>query len=177
MSISESCAEIYGGGQGRDLGPGPVQLGSDRHKVLFSRMLLDTFNPYKPAVIDWPPLDNDERDRLVSLPFWDIAVQTEGRASINVMSFAREITDPLLRQAIELNGFEENRHKTVLSHLVHAYGIALAPEPPYPAPSDPEWAFMRTGYNASTVFSRSDFSSWRAVPVISGRSWSRPSSR
>jgi len=25
--------------------PGPIRLGSERHKVLFSRMLLDTFNP------------------------------------------------------------------------------------------------------------------------------------
>ena len=43
-------------------------------------MLLDTFNPYKPAVIDWPKLDAAARERLVSLPIWDIAVQTEGKA-------------------------------------------------------------------------------------------------
>ena len=50
---------------GRDDDPGPVRLGSERHKTLFSRMLLDTHNPYKPAVIDWPRLDPDARDRLV----------------------------------------------------------------------------------------------------------------
>jgi len=37
--------------------PGPIRIGSEQHKTLFSRMLLDTFNPYKPAVIDWPRLD------------------------------------------------------------------------------------------------------------------------
>ena len=31
--------------------------GSEQHKTLFCRTLLDTFNPYKPAVIDWPELD------------------------------------------------------------------------------------------------------------------------
>jgi hypothetical protein len=127
--------------------PGPVRLGSERHKTLFSRMLLDTFNPYKPAVIDWPVLDDEARERLTGLPIWDIAVQTEGKASLNVRSYAATIADPLLREAIELNGFEEARHKTVLANLVAAYRIALAPEPDYVVPRDPEWAFMVTGYS------------------------------
>jgi hypothetical protein len=62
---------------------GPIRRGSDEHKSLFCRTLLDTFNPYKPAVIDWPKLDTATRNRLVSLPIWDIAVQTEGRARLN----------------------------------------------------------------------------------------------
>jgi hypothetical protein len=127
--------------------PGPIRLGSDAHRILFCRTLLDTFNPYKPAVIDWPALDADARARLVALPIWDIAVQTEGRARLNVASYAGEVSDPLLRRAIELNAFEEGRHKHVLSNLVQAYGIELAPEPEYPAPRDPEWAFIKTGYS------------------------------
>jgi hypothetical protein len=124
-----------------------IRRGSESHKVLFCRTLLDTFNPYKPAVIDWPELDAETRERLVSLPIWDIAVQTEGRARLNVASYAAITRDPLLRQAIELNAFEEGRHKSVLSNLVQAYGIALAPEPEYVTPRDPEWAFMLTGYS------------------------------
>jgi hypothetical protein len=126
---------------------GPIRFGSDAHKTLFCRTLLDTFNPYKPAVIDWPKLDSEVRDRLVSLPIWDIAVQTEGRARLNVASYAAITADPLLRKAIELNAFEEGRHKHVLSNLVTAYGIALAPEPQYVVQGDPEWAFMVTGYS------------------------------
>ncbi len=89
--------------------PGPIRLGSEQHKVLFSRMLLDTHNPYKPAVIDWPRLDAASRERLVNLPIWDIAVQTEGKASLNVKSYAATVADPLLKQAMDLNGFEEAR--------------------------------------------------------------------
>ena len=126
---------------------GPVNLGSDAHKVLFCRTLLDTFDPYKPAVIDWPKLEADTRDRLVSLPIWDIAVQTEGRARLNVASYAAVTPDPLLRKAIELNAFEEGRHKLVLSNLVAAYGVTLAPEPEYVVQGNPEWAFMVTGYS------------------------------
>jgi hypothetical protein len=125
----------------------PLRRGSEAHKALFCRTLLDTHNPYKPAVIDWPQLESDARARLVSLPIWDVAVQTEGRARLNVASYAALIHDPLLREAVELNAFEEGRHKRVLANLVAAYGIALSPEPEYPAPRDPEWAFMLTGYS------------------------------
>jgi len=126
---------------------GRVQIGSEAHKTLFCRMLLDTFNPYKPSIIDWPKLTDDARDRLVSLPIWDIAVQTEGRAKLRVQSYGDLVGDPLLRQAISLNAFEEGRHKEVLSNLVAAYGITLEPEPAYLAPRDPEWAFMVTGFS------------------------------
>ncbi|WDD91491.1 ferritin-like domain-containing protein [Burkholderia sp. FERM BP-3421] len=126
---------------------GPVRIGSDTHRRMFCTMLLDTHNPYKPAVIDWPPLAPAELKRLTSLPIWDIAVQTEGRASIRVATYAATVTDPLLRRALEMDGAEEARHKVVLSKLVEAYGIALAPEPPYPAPKDPEWAWLTTGFS------------------------------
>ncbi|MGO8710593.1 MAG: ferritin-like domain-containing protein [Rhizomicrobium sp.] len=130
------------------LGPEePVRIGSDAHKTLFCRTLLDTFDAYKPAVIDWPKLDSAALERLTSLPIWDIAVQTEGRARLNVAAYAATSTDALLRKAIELNAFEEGRHKLVLSNLVAAYGIALAPEPQYVVQGDPEWAFMVTGYS------------------------------
>ncbi len=126
---------------------GPVRIGSEAHKQMFCRMLLDTHNPYKPAVIDWPPLAPAELKRLTALPIWDIAVQTEGRASIRVATFAATVADPLLRAALTMDGEEEARHKVVLSKLVEAYGIALAPEPPYPSPSDPEWAWVLTGFS------------------------------
>jgi hypothetical protein len=127
--------------------PGPIVPGSESHKTAFCRMLLDTHNRYKPSVIDWPVLEPEARERLVGLPIWDIAVQTEGKARLRVLSYAEAIADPLLRQAIELDGFEEGRHKEVLSNLVQAYGIHLAPEPAYIRPRDPEWAFMVTGFS------------------------------
>lgn len=114
---------------------------------MFSRMLLDTFNPYKPAVIDWPVLEPEARERLIALPIWDIAVQTEGRARLRIRSYARRVLDALLREALELMAFEEGRHKEVLSNLVTAYGIELEPEPDYIEPRDPEWGFMVTGYS------------------------------
>jgi hypothetical protein len=85
--------------------PGAITPGSDEHKTAFCRMLLDTHNPYKPAVIDWPDLDDDARHRLVNLPIWDIAVQTEGKAKIRALTYAESLPDPLLRQAVTLDAF------------------------------------------------------------------------
>ncbi|HYC14724.1 MAG TPA: ferritin-like domain-containing protein, partial [Stellaceae bacterium] len=140
---ADRAAKIWQGPEGEKR----FRVGSEEHKRLFCRMLLDTHNPYKPAVIDWPHLAEADRQRLVSLPIWDIAVQTEGKAKIRVLTYGEGIPDPLLAEAIRMNGFEEGRHKDVLSNMVQAYGIALAPEPPYLQPRDAEWAFMVTGYS------------------------------
>lgn len=126
---------------------GKIQIGSLQHKRMFCEMLLTTHNPYKSAVIDWPALAPAALRRITSLPIWDIAVQTEGRASIRVSTYAASVHDPLLREAITMNGAEEARHKIVLSKLVQAYGIELAPEPSYPAPDDALRAWMLTGYS------------------------------
>lgn len=122
------------------------KIGSDEHKQAFCRMLIDTFDPYKPAVIDWPALEGDALKRVTTLPFWDVAVQTEGYASIRVQRLADTVDDRLLKEAVALNAFEEARHKNVLEHMVRYYGIQLQPEPAYAADQDAEWSFLRTGY-------------------------------
>jgi hypothetical protein len=135
--------------QGRRGAPpeGRIRLGSEEHLRLFCLELLETHDPYRPAVLDWPKLDAETQAKLFALPIWDIAVQTEGKAGINVRTFAERLSTGLLKEAVEMDAFEESRHKRVLANMVAAYGIELAPEPPYPPPRDPEWAFMVTGYS------------------------------
>jgi hypothetical protein len=74
---------------------GRLTPGTDAHRRAVGRMFRDTFNPYKPTIIDWPKLSDEERDRLVSLPIWDIAVQTEGKARLRMLSYANSLTDPV----------------------------------------------------------------------------------
>jgi hypothetical protein len=110
-------------------------------------MFRETFNPYRPAVLDWPALDPAALARIVGLPIWDIAVQTEGKARLRMAAYASTVADPEMRAALALNAWEENRHKEVLSRMVTAYGIRLAPEAPYAWPPDAEWAYLVTGYS------------------------------
>jgi hypothetical protein len=126
---------------------GPIRVGSDTHKRESCRMFRETFNPYRPSVIAWPTLDSATLGRIRSLPIWDIAVQTEGKARLRMAAYAGAIADPDMREAIALNAWEENRHKEVLSKLVEAYGIPTAGEPSYRRPRDAEWAFLVTGYS------------------------------
>jgi hypothetical protein len=126
---------------------GAVRLGSEQHLELFCRQLLETHDPYKPSIIDWPKLDAETRGRIVALPIWNIAVQTEGRAGINVRTYGERSCSGLLKKAVEMNAFEESRHKQVLANMVAFYSIELKPEPSYPPPRDTEWAFMVTGYS------------------------------
>jgi hypothetical protein len=109
-------------------------------------MLLDTFDPYKPAVIPWPKLEPNALKRLKSLPFWDIAVQTEGETAMRMQVAADVTRDSLIREAIALNAFEERRHKEVLANMIRFYGIEIEAEPEYQIPNYPEWAYVQTGY-------------------------------
>ena len=126
---------------------GPLRPGTEAHKRAVCEMFQATFNPYKPSIIDWPKLDPAAHARLVGLPIWDIAVQTEGKAGLRMKTYAATLADPDMRAALALNAWEEARHKEVLSHLVAAYGIALEPEPEYIAPRDAEWAYLVTGFS------------------------------
>jgi hypothetical protein len=127
--------------------PGRLTPGTAAHKEAVARMFRETFNPYRPSIIDWPRLDEAARTRLIGLPIWDIAVQTEGKARLNMLSYADTLADPDWHDCVELNGWEEGRHRLVLSNLVQAYGIKLEPEPDYRAPRDPEWAYLVTGFS------------------------------
>ncbi|WP_197702500.1 hypothetical protein [Candidatus Nitrosoglobus terrae] len=126
---------------------GRIQLGSDAHKQMFCRFLLETHHPYKPEEIKWPKLSPEVMEQVAKIPIWDIAIQTEGRASIRVATYAKTITDKLLRAALDMDASEEARHKIALGQLVVAYNILIAPEPDYLAPKDAEWAWLVTGYS------------------------------
>ena len=122
-----------------------LRLGTERHKEAFCRMLLDSHDPYRPAVIPWPSIGEDALARLTGLPFWDIAVETEGHAAARIARMAERERDPLIKEALCLMAFEEQRHKDVLSHMIRFYGIPLGAEQSYAPPPQVEWYFMRTG--------------------------------
>jgi len=145
MSVSQSLPGSPAAGPPIPIGD-PVLIGSDQHKRLFCRMLLDSYDPYKPAVIDWPKLEPAALARLTGLPFWDMAVATEEMAGRRMEALAAACDDSLIREAVALNALEERRHKDVLGHMIRFYGIELAPEGPPPPAIDPLWGFLRTGY-------------------------------
>ena len=127
--------------------PGPIKYGDANHFAMLTRVLLETYNPYKPAVLDWPKLEPETLHRITSLPIWDIAVQTEIKASMYIEAFAATVRDPALKKALLHMASEERRHRDVLSRLVAAYDIPMKPDTLHKQPRDAEWGFMVTGYS------------------------------
>lgn len=56
--------------------------GTDLHRIETCLVFRETFNPPKPR---GPALEPDAQARLVSLPIWDIAVQTEGKPRVRML--------------------------------------------------------------------------------------------
>jgi hypothetical protein len=125
---------------------GALPIGTDAHRDAACQMFRDTFNPYKPSIIEWPKLEPEALNRLTNLPIWDIAVSTENKARARMLAYGQTASDPAWADAIARNGWEEGRHREVLSHLVASYGIPLAPEPVDIVP-EPEWGYLVTGYS------------------------------
>lgn len=121
-------------------------IGSEEHKRAFCKSFLETHRPFDPDAIQWPELDDASLARLKALPIWNEAVRTEASTAVEVQELGRVEPDPLLAQAISLQGYEEGRHAAILSSLTRHYGIPVVPfDAPRP-PSNPVWTFLRTGY-------------------------------
>jgi hypothetical protein len=126
--------------------PGPVPTGSEAHKNLFCRMLLETHDPYRPEDLVWPDLDGAARERLAGLPFWTVAVETEDRAGTHIGQVAAIEPDPLVREALALMASEERRHRRILEILVERYGLPLEARATYVPSARAMANFLSTGY-------------------------------
>ncbi len=122
-----------------------LRIGGEEHKELFCREFITTHHAYEVRELAWPDLDESSLGRLRALPFWGEAVSSEHTAAAQVQAMADAETDPLLREAVTLQAYEEARHAKLLVALTSRYGIAV-PAPSAYRRADPEWGFMRMGY-------------------------------
>jgi hypothetical protein len=122
-----------------------VTVGSAEHRRLLGQFFLDTRVEYVPEQMQWPALTDEELQRLTSLPFWQEAVSTENVTSNTVAAAAALEADPLVRKAIELQGFEEMRHARLLVALTSHYRIPVEPPPRF-TPRSLENDFLFAGF-------------------------------
>ena len=124
-----------------------MKIGSDEHKESFCRGFIASHCRFDPATLNWPDLDELSLGRLRAIPFWQEVLYTERRAGLIVDAYAETIADPLVRQAVALQGFEEARHADLLREMIRRYRIA-AEEHPLDEPLGPDLrrAFADFGY-------------------------------
>jgi len=123
-----------------------VKIGSEEHGRLFCRVFVETHRPFRAEEIVWPQLDEVGLARLKSLPVWNEAARTEAATAVKVQALGEEETDPILKEAITLQGYEEGRHAEIIALLTRTYGIPVASAEEVQRPKNPTWTFLRTGY-------------------------------
>ncbi len=122
-----------------------LRLGSDEHKKLFCDEFRNTFRTFEVREIRWPQLAEATLARLRAMPFWDEAVKTERIAGARVRLMAEVERDPMLREVIAMQSYEETRHAGILQSLLDHIGVDV-PDDLSHKQRDAEWGFLRMGY-------------------------------
>lgn len=123
-----------------------MKLGSESHKELFCRSFIESHIEFEPEQLSWPTVDSVTLERLQGIPFWREALSTEQTAGAMVDAFAQTISDPLLRDAIALQGLEETRHFRLIQFLINHYNIPIS-QPSEPViPNNIQTAFIDFGF-------------------------------
>jgi hypothetical protein len=130
----------------KSAGKESVPIGSDAHRDLFCSAFKSTYQHYVPKDLPWPELDEAALKRLRSVPFWQEVLHTELRAGVLVKAFSQTITDPVIKEAVDLQGFEEARHAELIREMIRRYGIEVGEHPLDPLPADIETAFKDFGF-------------------------------
>jgi len=102
-----------------------MKIGSEAHKQLFCQTFLDQHRPYEPEQLEWPGLDAEALALLRGLPFWTHALQAEEDAGPMISACAALEPDPTVRQALELQAFEEARHARIIKHMIALYSLPV----------------------------------------------------
>jgi hypothetical protein len=123
-----------------------MKIGSEAHKELFCRSFMESHLEYEPEQLPWPQLDSATHDRLRSIPFWEKAFDTEREAGVLVSAYAEMVDDPVLQEAIALQGREEGRHARLIKTLIDRYDIEMGERPPIQLKSNIEDAFTDFGF-------------------------------
>ena len=122
-----------------------MRIGSDEHKQLFCRSFMESHCAYDPKEWPWPQLDEISVARLRAIPIWTLALEVELGAGAMLEGFAKTEPDPLVRQALELQGYEEDRHGRILQCMIERYGLTVTPNVPEKKPV--RGAFIDFGYD------------------------------
>jgi hypothetical protein len=83
---------------------------------------------------------------LRGVPFWQEVYHTERRAGAIVDAFTPQVIDPLVREAVALQGVEESRHAKLIRVMIDRYGLEATEQPLEAFPADLETAFIDFGF-------------------------------
>ncbi|MFP8873611.1 MAG: ferritin-like domain-containing protein [Myxococcota bacterium] len=112
-----------------------MQIGSVAHRDLFVDTFFEGHRRYEPAELDWPELSSEHLELLRGLPFWTHAREFESAAGPMICAVANELTDKRIREAFELQAYEESRHAGLVDHMIDLYDLPAEPYKPEVVPN------------------------------------------
>ena len=122
-----------------------MKIGSEAHKKLFCQTFFDGHVKYEPPDLVWPDLEGEPLELLRGLPFWTHARQFESDAGPMIRAVAAVEPDPLIREALELQAFEEERHARLVNYMIDRYQLPADPAH-VEVPRDPVAEFIDFGF-------------------------------
>jgi hypothetical protein len=123
-----------------------MKIGSQEHRDAFCRHFTQTYTEYDPNTLPWPVLDDEALHRVRSVPFWEEVFYTERRAGAIVAAFTETVADPVLKEALALQGQEETRHATLIRVMIDKYGLDAPERPMEDISQDIETRFKDFGF-------------------------------
>jgi hypothetical protein len=105
------------------------RIGSIAHRDLFCKTFIASHKAFEPETLPWPILDLKYVDLLRAFPFWSFARSMEQEADRMIATFAKTLDDPVIREAVELQGYEEGRHGRLLNYMLEHYKIDVPSVP------------------------------------------------
>ena len=123
-----------------------MKIGSLEHRDAFCAHFARTYVDYDPQALPWPDLDEAALHRLRQVPFWDEVFYAERRAGAIVAAFTETIADPVLKQALALQGEEEARHARLIRVMIDKYGLDAPERPIDDIGKDIETSFKDFGF-------------------------------
>jgi len=123
-----------------------MQLGSTTHRDLFCQSFQASYLDYEPTQLPFPDLNPEQLSLLQGIPFWEKARDTERRAGLLVSAFAKTLSDPIIREAMALQGREEMRHARLIQTLIDRYSLPVTEPPEIHLPSHLNSEFTVFGF-------------------------------
>ena len=129
-----------------------MNIGSYESKKRFCQCLIESHIPDSPDSQPWPMLDPLLIERIQSLPFWGECLLAQHYAAQIVCAFAQTLKDPMVKEAVMLQGEEQKRLVATIQSFLNTYRIPSPALPVIMIPKNLEAAFIEVGYRNALDF-------------------------
>jgi hypothetical protein len=129
-----------------------MNIGSYESKKRFCQCLAESHIPGNLGSQHWLTLEPSLIEQIQNLPFWEKCLLTQHYRTQIVCAFAQTLKDPMVKEAVMLQGEEQQRLVMTLQSFLKTYSIPSPPLSAVTIPKNLESAFIKVGYQNALDF-------------------------